>query len=98
MKVVIIGATGRCGGHATRACIESDRVTKIYLISRRAVPGEFATNPKCEVILHEDFSVWPEALMKKLDGVEACLWYVLTQRHATLESAWLGRKRFEAYH
>jgi uncharacterized protein YbjT (DUF2867 family) len=93
MKVVIIGATGRCGGHATRACVESDRVTKIFLISRRAVPEEFATNTKCEVILHEDFSTWPEDLMKKLDGVEACLWYVLTRRHATLRAVGFGGRK-----
>jgi uncharacterized protein YbjT (DUF2867 family) len=74
MKVVVVGATGRCGSHATRACIDNERITKVVVITRRPPAEDIASNSKVEVIIHEDFSSWPDEIMKKLGGVEACLW------------------------
>jgi uncharacterized protein YbjT (DUF2867 family) len=74
MKVVVIGATGLCGGHAFRACLDNERITKVLVITRRAPAEDIASNSKVEVIIHKDFSTWPDEIMKKLDGVEACLW------------------------
>lgn len=76
MKVVIFGATGLAGSAILNACLVHDSITKIYVISRRALGDERDSNSKVEVILHTDFSQYPSELMAKLQGTELCFWSV----------------------
>ncbi|KAH6963266.1 hypothetical protein DER45DRAFT_609606 [Fusarium avenaceum] len=76
MKVVVFGATGLVGSHVARTCLDEERITKVFIITRKGPIVEIAKSPKVEVILHRDFESWPVDLMKRLDGVEACLWAV----------------------
>ncbi|KAH8168617.1 NAD(P)H-binding domain-containing protein [Sarocladium implicatum] len=76
MKVIVVGATGRCGGQIARLAIADDRFTKVLLVTRSDVAEDIARDPKCEVIKLADFTTWPEDLMTKLHGAEACLWAV----------------------
>lgn len=74
MKVIVTGATGTAGQGIVKACLADERITKVVILTRRAVAEEVETNPKVEVVLHDDFSQYPDELMKKLHGAEACLW------------------------
>jgi nucleoside-diphosphate-sugar epimerase len=76
MKVVVVGATEPVGSHVARACLNEERITKVFIITRKEPIEEIAKSPKVEVILHQDFASWSGDLMKRLDGVEAYLWYV----------------------
>lgn len=74
MKVIVVGATGRCGRRIARVALADDRITKVLVVTRSDVAEDIANDAKCEVIKHQDFAIWPQDLMKKLDGAEACLW------------------------
>ncbi len=75
MKVVVFGATGLVGSELLNACIAKDKITKVYVVTRRALSGDHAKNPKVEVILHSDFAQYTPELLDKLRGIELCLWY-----------------------
>lgn len=74
MKVIVTGATGTAGKGIVKACLADQRIEKILILTRRAVAKDVEADPKVEVILHDDFSQYPEELMAKLEGAEACLW------------------------
>lgn len=74
MKIIITGATGTAGQGIVKACLADDRITSILILTRRQVAKEVEQDPKVEVIIHEDFSTYPDDLMTKLQGAEACLW------------------------
>lgn len=74
MKVIVTGATGLAGRGIVKACLSDDRITKVVILARREPAEEVKTNPKVEVVLHDDFSQYPDELMEKLGGAEACLW------------------------
>lgn len=63
------------GREVVKRCISDDRVTKLIILTRKALPKEIQDDPKTEVIMHQDFSSYPDELMQKLDGAEACIWY-----------------------
>lgn len=85
MKVVIFGATGLAGSAILNACLVHNSITKIYIISRRALGDERDSNSKVEVILHTDFSQYPSELLAKLKGTELCFWSV-PDHHAMLKA------------
>ena len=74
MKVIVTGATGTAGQGIVRACLADERITKILILTRRPVAKEVEEDAKVEVVLHEDFSTYPDTLMTRLQGAEACLW------------------------
>ncbi|CAH0025303.1 unnamed protein product [Clonostachys rhizophaga] len=76
MKVIVTGATGTAGRGIIKACLADPRITKVVILARRAVAGEVESHPKTEVIMHHDFSHYPDELMERLVGAEACLWAV----------------------
>jgi uncharacterized protein YbjT (DUF2867 family) len=87
MKVIVAGATGLAGQGIARAALEDERISKVLIITRRAAAKDIESNPKSEVILHQDFSTYPEDLLKKLEGAEACLWYASSPRFLAALSA-----------
>ena len=74
MKVIVTGATGSAGQGIVEACLADERITKIIIVTRRNVAGDVESNDKVEVVLHSDFSEYPDELMTRLEGAEACLW------------------------
>ncbi|TQV97498.1 nucleoside-diphosphate-sugar epimerase [Cordyceps javanica] len=76
MKAVVFGATGLVGSELLNACIAHDRITKVYVVARRALSDGREKNSKVEVILHSDFGQYPPELLAKLRGIELCLWAI----------------------
>ncbi|KND89666.1 hypothetical protein TOPH_05659 [Tolypocladium ophioglossoides CBS 100239] len=76
MKVIVTGATGNAGREAVKHCLESPRITKLVILTRRAVSMDVESHPKAEVVMHQDFAQYPEALMRRLDGAQACIWAI----------------------
>ncbi|KAI9901114.1 hypothetical protein N3K66_002931 [Trichothecium roseum] len=76
MKVIVTGATGTAGRGIVKACLEDDRITEVIILTRRAVSGSVESHPKVQVVMHHDFSQYPDNLMDKLAGAEACLWAI----------------------
>jgi uncharacterized protein YbjT (DUF2867 family) len=74
MKVIVTGATGTAGRGIVQACLADDRITKIIILTRRAVARDVESSPKTEVVMHHDFSQYPDELMARLEGADACLW------------------------
>lgn len=74
MKVIIAGATGTAGKEAVKHCLADDRVTSALILTRRALPDDIAKHAKTTIVIHEDFSSYPESVMEQLAGAEVCLW------------------------
>lgn len=87
MKAVVFGATGLVGSELLNACIATDRIAKVYVVTRRALDDDRASNSKVEVILHSDFTQYTPALLDKLKGIELCFWYVSESSHPALLTA-----------
>ena len=73
MKFILTGATGFIGGEVLRQCLASPSVTSIVVLSRRNLPTA-SSSPKLKVIIMEDFTVYPDSVVKELAGAEACIW------------------------
>ncbi|PHH92451.1 hypothetical protein CDD83_7304 [Cordyceps sp. RAO-2017] len=76
MKVIVTGATGQAGREVVQHCIDSPQITKVVILTRRAVCGDVESHPKIEVVMQQDFSHYPEAVLRRLEGAEACLWTI----------------------
>lgn len=74
MKVIVTGATGNAGREVVRHCLENPRIAKVVILTRRAVSMDVESHPKAEVVMHHDFTQFPEALMRRLEGAQACIW------------------------
>jgi uncharacterized protein YbjT (DUF2867 family) len=74
MKVIVTGSNGLVGSALVRQCIANDSITHVFALARKPLPDAVAKNPKATVILHDDFSSYPPALMSQLAGAEGCLW------------------------
>lgn len=76
MKVILTGIAGFVGSEVLAQCREDPTITSIIALTRRILPEEITKDPKVEVIVMEDFNVYPEEVIKKLEGADACIWYV----------------------
>jgi uncharacterized protein YbjT (DUF2867 family) len=77
MHIILTGATGTVGAAVLRHCLASSKVTKLSILSRRqfALPvSEDLDVQKAHVIVHEDYSTYPDELSTKLNGAEGCVW------------------------
>lgn len=77
MKVIIAGVTGRAGREALKSCLDNDRITKLVVLTRKGLSGEIESHPKVDLVLHQDFTQYSEYLIQRLQGAEACIWYVV---------------------
>ena len=75
MKIVVTGATGFVGSGVLEICIEDSRITSIVALSCRELPVDLTSNEKLKVIIHQDFSQYPDELLHELRDARACLWY-----------------------
>ena len=73
MHLILTGATGLVGNACLRAMLMAPAVTKISILSRKPVP-QADGQPKCQVLLHQDFTKYDASLMQKLEGATGCVW------------------------
>ncbi|KAI0193743.1 hypothetical protein EV127DRAFT_478975 [Xylaria flabelliformis] len=74
MDIIITGATGFIGGAVVRRAIETDLVRHAFVLTRSSLPVNVSRHSKITVIQHNDFSIYPLALLERLAGCEACIW------------------------
>ncbi|KAF5010253.1 hypothetical protein FDECE_3571 [Fusarium decemcellulare] len=76
MKVIITGSTGLVGAAVVRECIANDKITHAFVLSRKQLADDLAHHPKITVVIHDDFSSYPETLLEQLKGSQACIWAI----------------------
>ncbi|KAF2766754.1 hypothetical protein EJ03DRAFT_297769 [Teratosphaeria nubilosa] len=80
MKLVLAGATGFVGSEVLEQCIAHNYIEKIVVLTRKPLDGKYFHNKratqKIVEIIHEDFAVYDESLLRRLrdEGVEGCIW------------------------
>lgn len=74
MRVIVTGATGFVGGEVLRTCLDNPRISSVIALSRRQLDAIATSNPKLTVVLHEDFTTYPDGFFKDLGDVQACIW------------------------
>ena len=71
--VVLTGCTGTAGSAILARCIASSSISRISVLSRRPVKQATGID-KVNVIIHKDFSVYPNSLLEQLKGAVGCVW------------------------
>jgi uncharacterized protein YbjT (DUF2867 family) len=77
MHIILTGATGTIGAEVLGHCLSSSKITRLSILSRRqfTLPvGEGLNANKAQIIVHEDYSKYPDELREKLKGAEGCIW------------------------
>lgn len=71
--IILTGATGSAGSAILAYALQSPSVSRVSILSRRAV--QLAENqPKAQVIIHEDFGSYPRDVLEQLKGATGCIW------------------------
>lgn len=73
MKVLIVGASGGIGSQALSQSLTHPQITKVVAFSRRELPIEHA---KLATVLIEDFSAWPEDVLRSHSDAAGMIWCV----------------------
>ncbi|KAM0191589.1 hypothetical protein ACHAPQ_001903 [Fusarium lateritium] len=76
MKVVVTGATGMVGNEIVRRCLEDARITKVVILTRKAVSMDIECHPKADVIMVQDFARYSDQVLRQLEGSSACIWAI----------------------
>ena len=77
MHIILTGATGTVGAAVLQHCLASPSVKQLSILSRRqfALPvGDNLDVEKARVIVHDDYSTYPDKLSDMLKGADACIW------------------------
>lgn len=74
MEVIVTGATGFIGGEVVKKCIAHPSIDSVLVLSRKEIPANLSDSKKVKVILHKDFSEYPESLLEELSGAVGCVW------------------------
>ncbi|PIL27785.1 hypothetical protein GSI_10938 [Ganoderma sinense ZZ0214-1] len=78
MRVILTGATGVAGLSIYRAALADPSVSQVTLLTRRAIPSWAVlppnANEKTQVILHDDFKMYPPELARGLAEHDALIW------------------------
>lgn len=77
MKIILTGATGFIGGEVLRQLLQHPSITLITVITRRPLPDELGSPKIRQVMCKQEFEwlEWGPAMMRWVDGHEACIWY-----------------------
>ncbi|PVH79088.1 putative nucleoside-diphosphate-sugar epimerase [Cadophora sp. DSE1049] len=76
MKIILTGSSGFIGTEILSQAISNPEITSIVALSRKPLPEKFASNPKVSVVIIEDFASYTPDVLKKLEGVEGCIWAI----------------------
>jgi nucleoside-diphosphate-sugar epimerase len=71
MKIILFGSTGYIGRAVLEQCLSSSLITSVVSISRRD-PG--ITHLKLSIILHNDFSTYPDHILEEMQTADACIY------------------------
>lgn len=75
MHLILTGATGHVGSGVLDAMLKSREVSKISILSRKPLQAADETNdPRINVIIHEDFLNYDDALLDELKGADGVVW------------------------
>jgi len=74
MKVILTGSTGFIGQEVLNQCLANPSITSVIALSRRDLPASVTTNPKLKVIIHKDYTIYPDDMLNELAGSSACIW------------------------
>ncbi|KAJ7446768.1 hypothetical protein FB451DRAFT_1148321 [Mycena latifolia] len=74
MKIILTGTTGFIGTEVLAQCLRNPTITTIVVLSRRLLPETVSADPKVQVIVMKDFKIYPEEVVKQLEGADACIW------------------------
>jgi uncharacterized protein YbjT (DUF2867 family) len=77
MHIILTGGSGTVGYGALRHCLASTAVTQLSILSRRqfTLPDDDGLDvQKARIIVHEDYSTYPEELLRTLTGAVGCIW------------------------
>ncbi|KAM3075156.1 hypothetical protein ACMFMG_007390 [Clarireedia jacksonii] len=73
MHIILTGATGLVGSGVLQTMLTSPSITKLSILSRRPVP-QAENHTKAHVIIHQDFTNYPESVLEQLKDAEGCVW------------------------
>jgi len=73
MHIILTGATGTCGAAVLQHCLSESAITRLTVLSRRPV-SQAEGHAKASVVLHDDFTQYPQTLLEQLKGAEGCVW------------------------
>lgn len=75
MHLILTGATGLVGSATLEAMMKMTEITKISVLSRRPVQMVLdAQDPRVNVIIHEDFARYDQALLDQVQDATGCVW------------------------
>lgn len=76
MQLVLTGVTGAAGIQIFRQAVLDTAITKITVLSRRALPSwmDIPENDKTEVVVVKDFLDYSSDLSARLAAHDACVW------------------------
>lgn len=75
MKVIVTGATGFIGKQVVVQCIQNPTITSVIVLTRREIDKNLSSDPKVQVIIHQDFETYPQELLHQIQGSQGCIWY-----------------------
>ena len=73
MHLILTGATGTVGLGVLQHCLSNPSITQLSILSRRPVALADG-HPKAQVIIHKDYSSYPNDLLEKLAGASGVVW------------------------
>ena len=82
MKLIVAGASGFIATEVIRQSLSIPKITSIIAIARKPVStpsnlGKNADSSKLHSVVLNDYSSYPDDVMKQLAGADACIWYVV---------------------
>jgi len=73
MHLILTGATGTVGLAVLQHCLSNPSITQLSILSRRPVSLADG-HPKANVIIHADYTTYPNDLLEKLKGASGIVW------------------------
>ncbi|KAK5016645.1 hypothetical protein BJ546DRAFT_120613 [Cryomyces antarcticus] len=71
--IILTGATGTAGSAILSYCLSSPLVNRVSVLSRR--PVKLAEgHGKANVIVHEDYDIYPPEVLQQMKGATGCIW------------------------
>lgn len=73
VHVILTGATGLVGSAVLAHLLSSPSISRVSILSRRPVAAAEG-HTKANVVLHSDFSQYPQTLLDQIKDADGCIW------------------------